>query len=95
MMDVIGTTGQRGRLITDKFEIHISNQGRTAAHLQRIRYGFCGPSEILLNAIPVYSKDEHFRDLIGPGAQRLTAVITLPDKNKSWAIFVRFEYYDV
>jgi len=95
MFDLVGTTGPRSRIVTDKFEIHISNQGRTAAHLQRIRYGFCDPSEILLNAIPVYSKDEHFRDLIGPGAQRLTAVITLPDRNKSWAIFVRFEYYDV
>jgi hypothetical protein len=91
----VGITGQRGRLVTDKFEVHTSNQGRTAAHLQRIRYGFCSPGEILRNVVPPYSRDEHFRDLIGPGSQRLTAVITLPDKNKSWAIFVRFEYYDV
>jgi hypothetical protein len=80
---------------TAQFQIHVMNHGRAAAHLKQIRYGISKSMD--LPDIPQYVEAPiHFRDLIGPGTPvRATAVINLPDAENTYAIFVKFEYWDV
>jgi hypothetical protein len=88
-------TGAHFIRATQEFEIHVNNQGRTAAELRHIRYGIFDP-EMPLPEQPAYEKTLSFRDLIGPGARsQTTAVIELPDGERAQGIYVRLDYFDL
>jgi hypothetical protein len=92
-IDVNKATGVQFRRPTNEFEVHVANHGRMTAALKRIRYGFFDPAA----EIPPKPTYECiiFRDMIGPGEKKLTAVVALPPENKTQVIFARLDYYDV
>jgi len=90
-------TGERGILLSNKFEIHINNHGRGPALLRRIRWGFCTTDRSKMPPQPMYDAGNiSFEDSIAPGAQgKLTKIVDLPKEAVGQAIVVRFDYYDV
>jgi hypothetical protein len=90
-IDFNKATGVKFPKPTNEFEVHVANHGRMTAALKRIRYGFFDPAAEIPPK-PTYECIA-FRDLIGPGEKKLTAVVSLPPERKTQVIFARHDYY--
>jgi hypothetical protein len=78
--------------ITNKFQFHVNNYGKTPGTVFRIRCGFCEEG-LIPNSTPTYKYDVYRYSPIDPDRRSLPlAVFPIPPELKSPAVFGRVSY---
>jgi hypothetical protein len=78
--------------ITNKFQFHVNNYGKTPGTVFRIRCGFCDEG-LIPNSTPIYKHDVYRHSPIDPGRRSLPiAVFPVPPELKSPVVFGRVSY---
>jgi hypothetical protein len=78
--------------VTNNFQFHVNNYGKTPGIVFRIRCGFCEEG-VIPNSTPIYEHDVYRHSPIDPGRRSLPlAVFPVPPELKSPVVFGRVSY---